>query len=125
MTERKNFFGQPTPSIIDTEYRDCNFSQPQPVDSGGGVFVGVRLFPGDDSARTFVSCNLGNAEVPPGSTVTGCNTAIVERGVLSRTETITIDGESTDIEYHKNVVHGRWTSSGYEYKGTPDEYEVD
>lgn len=125
MTEWKNFTGQPTPSIIDTEYENCNFNQPQPVDSGGDVYVGVRLFPGDDTSRTFTSCNLCNCEVPPGSTVVNCNTTIVQRGLLSRTEIITIDGDSVSIDYHKNVIHGRWTSSGYEYKETPVEIEGD
>ena len=38
--------------------------------------VGHRIFPDDDTPRTFVNCNLLNATPPPGSTVTGCNTTI-------------------------------------------------
>lgn len=125
MTRRKNFGGQATPSIIDGEYERCNFMHPQPIDSGSGVFVGVRLFPGDDTPRTFINCNLTNSEVPPGSTVTGCNTAIVQRNQFSRSERVTIDGFEVSIDHHKSIVHGRWTSSGYEYRQTPEEFETD
>lgn len=125
MTKRKNFVNQTTPSIIDTEYLECNFGHTQPVDSGGGVFVGTRLFPGDDTPRTFTDCNLINCEVPPGSTVTGCNTAIIQRRLFDFSESVTVDGQTVTIDHYKNVVHGRWTPSGYEYKGTPDEYSVD
>lgn len=125
MTERKNFSGQATPSIIDTEYRGCNFSQPAPVDSGGGVYVGVRLFPGDDTPRTFIECNLCNAEVPPGSTVVSCNTTIKRFNVPTGTDTATIDGVTIEMRHHADYIYGRWTPDGYEYKPTPDVLEVD
>lgn len=113
------------PELEDHAYVECNFSQYQPVDSGGGVYVGVRLFLGDDTPRTFTDCNLSNCEAPPGSTVIGGNTAIVQRDLLSRTETVTIDGVGVSIDHHKNVVYGRWTPGGYDYKTTPEEFEVD
>ncbi|MBN2560632.1 MAG: hypothetical protein JXQ75_06855 [Phycisphaerae bacterium] len=77
MTKHKNFAGKTTPAVIDVEYRDCNFSQRRPEERDGKK-VGVRLFPGDDTPRTFIRCNLVNCEPPPGSTLVTCNTAIVE-----------------------------------------------
>lgn len=125
MTRLKNFTKDgPTPSIIDTEYERCNFGQPQPVDMGGGVFTGVRLFPGDNTARTFTRCNLINCEVPPGSTVVNSNTAIIRRDLVKVTDTVVVDGESFDRVRKINRVQGRWTPGGYEHKSTPEEYEV-
>lgn len=125
MTRNQNFVMQLTPSIIDTEYTHCNFSQQQPVDVGGGVYEGVRIFPGDDTPRTFIECNLGNCEVPPGSTVTRCNTWMRQTNLVTSTETITIDGEGSDIDHHIHRVHGKWTPSGYEYLLPPRDLEVD
>lgn len=124
MTQRKNFGGQVPPSIIDTEYNNCNFLQPQPLNVGG-LRRGVVIFQADTTPRTFVNCNLGNCEVPSGSIVTGCNTAMVERGLDNGTEAVTIDGEVIKITHHKNVAYGRWTPSGYEDKATPVDIEVD
>ncbi len=124
-TRRQNFTEQDTPSIIDTDYENCNFAHEVPVDSGGGVFIGVRLFPGDNTARTFTRCNLVNCEVPPGSTVTKCNTTIRQAMVVTGTSKVTIDSVETTITHHKNVIHGRWTPSGYEYKGTPEDIQKD
>lgn len=125
MTEGQNFRNQATPDIIDDEYVRCTFAQDQPVDVGGGVFEGVRLFPGDDTPRTFTECNLCNCEPPPGSTVTACNTTIRQTNLESYSETVTVDGDSFTLQHHKHVVHGRWTPGGYEYKGTPEEIEAD
>lgn len=63
MTEDKNFAGQAVPSIIDTEYRHCNFMQKESH---------TRIFLDDNTARTFVKCNLANCDLPPGSTITQC-----------------------------------------------------
>ncbi len=125
MIERKNFTGQVTPSIIDTTYKDCNFSQPQPIDSGGGVFVGVRLFPGNDTPRTFIDCNLINAEPPPGSAVTGGNQSVIQRGLNGVLETVVIAGETVDIQHRIDRVHGQWEPGGYAYKPTPVDVEVE
>jgi hypothetical protein len=114
MTEGRNFSGQVTPSIIDTEYVRCNFSLPYPVDSGGGVLVGVRLFPGDDTPRTFTRCNLINCEPPPGSTVIDCLTSLITTSTVV-TEII-IDGEPLgDVFEETRSFAGRWTPGGYEY----------
>ena len=126
MTKGKNFSGQPTPSIIDTEYRRCNFSQPAPIDVAG-FKRGVRLFPGDDTPRTFVNCGMMNAEPPPGSTVTGCLTVVKQMGVVTSTDTITIDGASETVEHHSDFVHGRFdpATGGYEDFPVPDEQVID
>ncbi len=97
VTERKNFSGQATPSIIDTEYQRCNFAQTLPDPN---LPNRVRIFPGDDTPRTFVRCNLVNCEVPPGSTVVRCNTSIVAHNMLIGSITITVDGQSSSVEFY-------------------------
>ncbi len=107
MTERKNFSGQATPSIIDTEYQRCNFTQTLPDPN---LPNRVRLFPGDDTPRTFFRCNLVNCEVPPGSTVIKCNTSIVASNMLIGSITITVDGKSGSIEFYGTKFYrdGQW-----------------
>lgn len=107
MTERKNFSGQSTPSIIDTEYRQCNFSQTLLDPNVPGR---IRLFPGDDTPRTFIRCNLVNCEVPPGSTVVKCNTSIVAHNLLIGSITVTVDGKSSSIYFYglKFYLDGEW-----------------
>ena len=126
MTERENFSGQQTPSLIDTDYRQCNFCQPAPVD-GVGLKRGVRLFPGDDTPRTFIDCNLSNCEPPPGSTLTRCNTVIRESYVHTCTETVTIDGEPVELDHHSDYIYGKFDgdSGEYVYFDAPREVEVD
>lgn len=94
MTSHRRFRNQLTPSIIDTEYRYCDFSHDSAVDVGSGTYRGTRIFPGDDTARIFFRCKLCNVIVPPGSTVTECNTAIFRRDVLLDTDTVVVDGEN-------------------------------
>ena len=128
MTEGKNFAGQATPGIVDTEYRNCNFTYHEPVDGTGddaGKKRGVRLFPGDDTARTFVDCNLCNREVPPGSTVTGGLTVIKDFSLVTSTEEIEIDGETIEIDHHSDRIYGRWLPDGYDDLQTPTDIEVD
>lgn len=99
--QRKNFTGQPTPKIIAGEYRNCNFSQPVP---------GTRIFPGDDTPRTFFECNLVNCIPPPGSTLiggTGCNTTQVERKVEVGTEDIRIGEQVVKIKKYVDRKLGR------------------
>ncbi|KKN09306.1 hypothetical protein LCGC14_1047970 [marine sediment metagenome] len=113
------------PVLADRTYHGCNFSQPAPVDVGGGVYIGVRLFPNDAADYTFAGCGLSNCEPPPGSTVEKCNTTIRRSRVPTGTDTVTIDGESVGLQHHANYIYGRWTPSGYEYKPIPDVIEVD
>ncbi len=118
MTEDKNFTNQATPSIIDTEYRGCNFTQRVPLDVAG-LKRGVRLFPGDDTPRVFIDCNLCNCEPPPGSTVTGGLRVIKEFGVETDTDTITIAGQSIVLQHHADYIHGHWAPGGYDDLPTP------
>jgi len=113
MTKNKNFSGQSTPSIVDDSYYRCNFSQPQPVFYRDGLAHGVRLFPGDDTLRVFISCNLSNCEVPPGSTVEDCNTAVVSKNQPIQTEDVEVDGRVvTRIVKEGNIVHGHYDEDG-------------
>ena len=115
MTKHKNFSGQRTPSIVDDTYYHCNFTQPQPVFYRDGLAYGVRLFPGDDTPRAFIQCNLTNCEVPPGSTVEQCNTAIVSRNVAVETEDIVVDGRTvTRTTKEGSIVHGHYDESSGE-----------
>ena len=121
MTRKKNFSNQDTPSIVDTEYSDCNFMHTSAI-LDGLDWKGHRLFPGDDTPRTFTNCNLANCEVSPGSIVVGCNTTIFRPEVFDFQDApIEIDGESISINHYKRIVYGRWTPAGYEYRPTPEE----
>jgi len=116
MTKHKNFSGQSTPSIIDDTYYHCNFTQPQPVFNRDGSAKGVRLFPDDDTPRTFIECNLTNCEVPPGSTVENCNTSVVSRNVAIETEKIVVDGRTvTRTTKEGNIVHGHYDESSGDF----------
>jgi hypothetical protein len=121
VTEKKNFTNQDTPSIIDTEYRNCNFAHSDAVFDDPN-YVGHRLFPGDNTPRTFIHCNLTNCEPPPGSTIVKCNTAIIRTRVFDyQDDPIEIDGETVTINHYKRIVVGKRTESGYTYI-TPKEY---
>lgn len=105
VTTRRNFTGQSIPSVVDTEYHNCNFSQtlsdPNVVNDPNEP-AKVRIFPGDDTPRTFYRCNLVNCEVPPGSTVTKCNTSISVPNVLIGSITATVDGQSSSVDFYGN-----------------------
>ncbi|KPL13116.1 hypothetical protein AMJ85_00215 [candidate division BRC1 bacterium SM23_51] len=112
MTKHKNFSGQSTPSIVDVVYYSCNLAQPQPVFNRDGSAKGVRLFPGDDTPRTFIQCNLTNCEVPPGSTVEECNTSVVSRNVAIETEEVVVDERTvTRTTKEGDIVHGHYDES--------------
>jgi hypothetical protein len=91
-----------------------------PADATEGAALGVRLFPGDDTPRTFIDCNLLNCEPPPGSIVQTCNTKLVRKSVPSATkedDVVVVDGvEISRTTYHDYIALGRWTPSGYEYE---------
>ena len=118
MIQRRNFSGQPTPAVIDLVYQECNFSFPEPRDVGGRK-RGVRLFPDDDTPRTFIRCNLTNAEPPPGSTVVNCNTTMKETNQVRAVETVIVDGETLEIAFHQDVIHGRWDPASGAYVDLP------
>ena len=114
-TNRRNFTDQVPPSVIDTRYEDCNFSQHVPAEDAGKK-VGVKIFGADTTPRTFFDCNLCNCEPPPGSTFNRGAT-IKEFGVVHETEEIWVDGVLIDtLVTTKSVIHGRYTTAEeYEY----------
>jgi hypothetical protein len=126
MIQKKNFADMPVGDIpVDVEYRMCNFARTAP-DTSEALPKGVRLFPGDDTPRTFVDCNLKNCEVPPGSTVTRCNTWVAESGVLSHSDDLTVDGVVVHSEqFHNSITHGRYVDGVLDRTGYPVTYPED
>lgn len=124
MIKEKNFSNaDPAALPADTEYVRCNFTQTVP-DTSGANPVGVRLWPGDDTPRTFTNCNMVNCEPPPGSTLVQCNTAINEYDLPDFEETIVVDGvEVYRRQFKKNRMHGRYNpdTESYEYHSSPIE----
>ena len=124
MIKQKNFSNaDPATLPADTEYVSCNFTQSVPNTSGANP-VGVRLWPGDDTPRTFTNCNLVNCEPPPGSTIVNCNTTISEYGVFDYEETITVDSVIVNTRtFTKQIIHGRYNpaTETYDYHPTPIE----
>ena len=116
MTKTKNFNGQVTPSIIDTHYEECTFIQPDCIDDAG-VKKSVRIFPGDNAPRHFKGCNLVNCELPPGSTIENCNTAVVGRRVVSASEDVEIDGEIITVNEYVSRTYGKYNpvTESYDY----------
>ncbi len=110
MVRLKNFSGliiPPPPYDRETEFEQCNFTQPAP-DTSGANPVGVRLWPGDDTPRTFFRCNMLNCEPPPGSTVTKCLTAMKSFGLDGTVVEVEIDSVVLHSYQNKfNRVHGR------------------
>lgn len=125
MTKNKNFMGVAIADIpIDTEYDSCNFGRANCIDTAG-VKTGHRLFPGDDTPRTFVRCNLVNCELPPGSMTSNPKNAILERDVLLNSEDIVIDGETIVVETKGMRTYGYYNNSTGQYEYiTPIETEV-
>ena len=126
MIERKNFSGQVSPDVGgETEFFRCNFSQPEPV-LDGADYIGTRLFPGDDTPRTFTKCNLVNCAFPPGSTVVGGNTAIRRSRVVSSSDELEVDGYSIPVENFVDIIYGIQRPAGvYEYFPEPVEIPND
>ena len=121
MIERQNFSGNPNPDVGDeTEFVRCNFSQPAPVDNAGS-FEGVRLFPDDDTPKTFIDCNLCNCETPPDSTITRCNTVIKEFRKVTGSDSVAIDGVTITTNTTSDFVYGKRTEVGYDYHELPRE----
>lgn len=125
MISNQNFSRLDAAAIpLDTEYERCNFARPAP-DLGPPV-VGIRLFPGDDTPRTFRQCNLVNCEPPPGSTLISCNTTLVEHGLLLETDTVSINGSVVAITTRTgSQIHGRYNgeTEAYDYLPAPDVVE--
>jgi hypothetical protein len=119
---QKNFSNWDVNDIpVDTEYEKCNFSQNVP-DTSGANPVGIRLFPGDDTPRTFRDCNMLNCEPPPGSTVDNCKTLIMAREQDAHTETITVDSVVVSSRtFKKSILYGKINPQTlvYEYEPVP------
>lgn len=106
MIKNKNFSNQQTPSIIDTEYHNCNFSQSAPIDKDGKK-IGVPIFPGDSTPITFIECNMVNCQPPENATLIRCNTTLRESQIESGTEAITINDRETTIKRYVDKIYGR------------------
>ena len=121
MISEKNFSNMDPAEIpVDSSYERCNFSQSQPASLGPAV--GVRLFPGDDTPRTFTDCNLFNCEPPPGSILNNCNTWIVSTGELGPIDELIVDGVVQDTtQYHDRTLYGKYdaTLGDYVYEPVP------
>ena len=123
MVKNRNFTNQPTPAIVDLEYVACNFLQSTPVEVGG-VKRGVRLFPGDDTPRTFRQCNMTNCEPPPGSVLIGCNTTVCDYAVRVSVEEAEIEGEVTQQPVHADIIYGRYDARTNDYIYLPAPVQV-
>lgn len=118
MTKDMNFQKEVTPSVIDAEYERCNFSKQNCIDDGG-VKKGVRIFPGDDTPRTFIKCNLTNCELPPNSTTVSCTNAIKEKCVYVDSDFVEIDGEVIEVKNYADILYGNYKDGEYIYKPLP------
>jgi hypothetical protein len=123
MIRDKNFTDWDVNDIpVDSIYKNCNFTQRTP-DTSGPNPVGIRLFPGDDTPRTFDHCNMVNCEPAPGSILINCNTAINEYGLDAHTEEIVVDTVVVSSHTFKKMrLHGRLnpTTLQYEYYAPVD-----
>ena len=106
------------PPSLSREYQQCNFSQKTCIDDAGSK-RGHRLFPGDDTPRIFIGCNMTNCEPPPGSTCIKCNGTITSFAIIDSTETISIDGEDIVAKNYVNIVYGNYKDGQYNYKSVP------
>ena len=81
-----------------------------------GKRVGQRIFPGDDTPRTFTECNLVNCIVPPGSTIVDCNTSILERNISTARP-----GRRAGTLEVECLIHGHYNPATLRavYKATP------
>jgi hypothetical protein len=116
----KNFTdADPAQLPEDTEYDHCNFLQRVPVTQGQSR-RGVRLWPGDDTPRTFTNCNMVNCEPPPGSTLIECNTRIIEYDVYSHSDELVIDEVVVSSEdKHNMVLYARYDADTESYDDDP------
>lgn len=111
---RRNFTNIVMPDVLDDEYIQCNFTQSQPRDASG-LMRGQRLFPGDDTPRTFRDCNLVNAEPPPGSTIIKCNTVVRGRNIVDSGDTVTFDGQAFRQKAYQATIYGKWDVGAADY----------
>ncbi len=116
MIKGKNFMRIDIADIpVDAKYDSCNFGRRNCIDTAG-VKTGHRLFPGDDTPRTFIRCNLVNCELPPGSTTTNEKNAILERDILLSSEDMVIDGETIVAETRGMRTYGYHVNATGQYE---------
>ena len=124
MISRQTFSWLDHPDVstipVDLEYDSCNFAREAPIDIGGGVMRGTRLFPGDDTPRTFTDCNLLNCEPPPGSILVDCNTHMSSPPVELVKDTVTLPNASVkSIKSRSTLHHGRYDPKTESYIDNP------
>ena len=108
-----SFAQEPRGQDIVSTYVGCNFAQQAAItDPVTGKKVGVPLFPGSRAVpREFFHCNLENCDVPAGSVVEDCYTAITTKEVEE--EVIMVGGfPVTRIIRRTQVAHGRYVHDG-------------
>lgn len=115
MRKTKNFRNGEIP-YVQKEYEGQCFAFDQP----DGILPN-RIFPDDDTPRTFIGCNLVNAVPPAGSTLVMCNTSIIKRGLSVLGDEIIIDGVSIQEENYEDEILGRTNPDTLkpEYKEIP------
>lgn len=123
MIKGQNFSNTPIQDIpVASLYERCTFARPAPFNTNRGH----RLFPGDDTPRTFVNCNLVNCEPPPGSTLILCNTWVVQRDIPAHTEEVIVDGVRVAFkQYHDQITHGRYDPETGSYIDNPVQHPQD
>jgi len=86
-----NYSHMPTPPVIEDTYTSDNFTQ---------AVANTRIFPGDDTPRTFIRCNLVNCDLPPGSTKIDSMHGHLVRDVASDVKVV-VDGTTITEEAWK------------------------
>lgn len=123
MIENKGY-SNPAPDEVpkDSEYRSCLIKFDAP-DTSGASPAGKELWPGDNTPRTFIDCNLINVAPPPGSTLIRTNATVAEYGIPAGSDTLTVDGALIHTtNYIVNRTYGRYDdSANYVEFGTPIE----
>lgn len=121
MIENK-IFANPAPNEVpkDSEYRGCMIKFDAP-DTSGASPAGNELWPGDNTPRTFIDCNLINVAPPPGSTLIRTNATVIEYGIAAGSDTLTVDSVLIHTtNYILNRTYGRYDDTAtYVELGTP------
>ena len=103
MIENKNYNNMLVPTLDDIIYKNCNFNWDVPLFVNGKP-KGNRIFPEDDTPRTFINCNLRNVEPPPDSICESCLQVISQ----------------TDEESGNMIIYGKYIDGQYIYLNEPE-----
>lgn len=100
-----------------SEYRERNFSRPEPRIVGGVPFGwpfdatdGIDLA---DPQPTFVHCNLCNREPPAGAVIVECLTVLREANVQVDVDEVVIDGQTLSVPVLGDLVHGHYHAGAW------------